>query len=262
MKELCSQLGRVYSLLLEYREIFSKPLHRNIRPGEREAALLLKDVEFFQAMQEFVSAQGFSLRSYADFDFPGIAIEECCFLLVRNPDSTPPFFGEDSAMATMSLRYGESRESRAIWFLQLWALSNYLLYTSVQRTVRELARYTEAAFTANNLVETAKDYIEKLRKDEPQNIEARRVWKMITDPKHNLQRRVNSFLQVMVDGRFLYQPKGEEIYRQTLIGAIEMSELFSRGVTPLISEQQYNELFNDIVDITVSGTEKEIEEIS
>ncbi len=261
MSEIYSQLGHVYSLLLESREIFSKPFHRKLRSGEREAATLLKDVDFFQAMQDFVGVQGFSLRSFTDFDVPGIAAEECCFLLTRKADAAPPYLGEDSIMDLMSMRYGESRESRAVWFLQLWALSNYLLYTSIQRTVGEVARYTDAAFTTHDLMETAKEYIETMRQEgQPEDPGAQKVWKIIVDPKHPLQRRVNAFLQAMLNGRFLYQPRGEEIYRQSLLGALEMSELFSRGVVPLISEHQHKSLFNDIADLAVSDSEEKTEE--
>ncbi len=259
MNEIYSQLGQVFWLLLENREISTKPLHRKLRPGEREAATLLKDVDFFQAMQDFVEAQGFSLKSYSDFDMPGIAPEESCFLLVRTAESTPPYFGEESMMGKMAIRQGESKESRAVWFLHLWALANQLLYTALQRSVSEVARYTEAAFTSRDLIETAKDHIEAIRQEgQPEDNAAQKIWGILVDPKHSLSRRVNAFLQVMVDGRLLYQPRGEEIYCQTLLGAIEMSELLERGMASLISEDQHKTLFKEIVDLSVA-TQEEVE---
>jgi len=260
MSEIYSQLGQVYLLLLENREITTKPLHRRLRPGEREAATLLKDIEFFQAMQEFVAVQGFSLKSYSDFDMPGIAPEEICFLLVRTTEGAPPYFGEDSMMAKMAIRQGESKESRAVWFLHLWALANHLLYTTIQRSVREVARYTDAAFSSRDLIEATKEHIEAIRQTgEPEDPAAQKVWSILVDPKHSLSRRVNAFLQVMVDGRFLYQPHGEEIYCQTLLGAIEMSELFERGIALLISEDQHKALFKEIVDLSASVEPEEVE---
>lgn len=253
MSEIFAQMGQVYSLLLDNREIFTKPLHRKLRPGEKEAAELLKDVDFFQAMQDFVEVQGFELRTYSDIEMPGIASEESCFLLVRTIDATPPFFGEESMMEKMSLRQGESKECRSAWFLHLWALANYLLYTAIQRSVGEIARYTEAAFTAHDLVETAKEHIENIRQEgQPEDPASQKVWEILVDTKHPLSRRINAFLQVMVNGRFLYQPRGEEIYCQTLLGAIEMSELFERGMASLISEDQHKALFREIVDLAVS----------
>lgn len=260
MDHIYSQLGQVFLLLLENREIATKPLHRKLRPGEREAALLLKDVDFFQAMEDFVEVQGFSLKSYSDFDMPGIATKESCFLLVRTAESTPPYFGEESMMGKMGIRQSESKETRAVWFLHLWALSNHLLYTALQRSVGEVARYTEAAYTNLDLIEAAKEHIELIRQEgQPEDDAALKIWRILVDPKHSLSRRVSAFLRVMVDGRFLYQPRGEEIYCQTLLGAIEMSELFERGMASLISEDQHKALFKEIVDLSVSVQTEEIE---
>lgn len=263
MIEIYTQMGQAYGLLIENREIYSKPLHRRIRPGEREAAAFLQDFDCFQAMQDFVAPQGFELRAFSDFDMPGIATEEHCYLLIRKPDAIPPSFGESSMMEKVALNQVEAKEVRAVWFLHLWAWTNHLLYTAIQRGVGEVARYTDAAFSAHDLIELGKDYIEQLRQEGiPEDMGARRVWEILIDPKHRLPRRVTYFLQAMVDGRFLYQPRGEDIYRQTLLGALEMNELFERGSASLIPEDQGQKLFTDIVDLTTQKVKHSAEGIS
>jgi hypothetical protein len=250
-----AQMGQVYALLIENREIYSKPLHRRVRSGEREAATLLQDIDFFQAIQEFVSPQGFELRSFSDFDMPGIANEGHCFLLVRRPDADPPSFGADAMMEKMALTPGESKEVRAVWFLHLWAWMNYLLYTAVQRGVGEVARYTDSALTDHDLVELTREHVEQLRQEGPPvDAGAKRVWEILVAPKHKLQRRVSYFLQAMTAGRFLYQPNGEEIYRQSLLGALEMNDLFERGTATLIPEGEGQKLFIEIVDLATQDT--------
>lgn len=253
MTEIFSQLGKVYTLLLEAREITTTPLHRKLRPEEREAASLLQDLDFFQAMEEFVETQGFTLRAFTDFEMPGIGTDGQTFLLLRKPDAARPYFGEEAMLERMAVNYRDSKELRAVWFLHLWAMANHLLYTAVQRSVREVARYTEVAFTAQDLIETTAEYIEQIRQEgSPEDQAAQKVWTILVDPKHRLDRRVNAFLQAMVNGRFLYQPRGEEIYRQTLLGALEMSELFERCMAPLVPEDQGAKLFQEIVELAVS----------
>lgn len=254
MSEIYSQLGKVYALLLENREITRTPMHRRASPEEREAATLLQDLDFFQAMEEFVEPQGFTLKSFTDFDMPGIGIDEQIFLLIRQPDADRPYFGEDAMLERAAVHYRDSKELRGIWFLHLWAMANHLLYTAVQRSVREVARYTDVAFTAQDLVEIATEHIEETRQEGlPEDPAAQKAWSILVDPKHRLDRRVKAFLQAMVDGKFLYQPRGEEIYRQTLLGALEMSELFERCMAPLVPEDQGSNLFREIVDLAISS---------
>ena len=250
-----SNMGHVYALLIENREIYNKPIHRRLRPGEKEAAVFLQDLDFFDAMQDFVSAQGFELRSYSDVDMPGIAMEGRCYLLLRRADADSPSFGENTMLEAIAFP-GESKEVRATWFLHLWCWTNYLLYTAVQRSVEEVSRHTEVAFTYEDLFELGKEYVEQLRHEgAPENSLSHRIWEILVDPKQNFKRRIRLFLQAMVAGRFLYQPSGEEIYRQSLLGAVEMNDLFTRGMATLVPSEQVQSMFIEIVDLATQKSD-------
>jgi len=121
--------------------------------------------------------------------------------------------------------------------------------------VGEIARYTDCAFTKHDLVEVTKDYIEQVRQEgPPEDPSAKKVWEILVDPKHNLQRRVGSFLLSMTAGKLLFQPNGEEIYRQSLLGALEMADLFERGIITLIPEDQSQKLYKEIVEIATQDS--------
>ena len=73
-----------------------------------------------------------------------------------------------------------------------------------------------------------------VRRLNPEQIQGNEVYEVLTAEKGaDIERYAKRFLELMVDA-FMLEDKGNGVYRQTLLSAVEMKENYGRVLEPLM----------------------------
>ncbi len=249
-------MGRVYAFLLAHRVVETKPAVRRLREGEREVAAVLTgaDSEEIADLQTFLGAQGFTLIVHDDTSMPGVPTGGRVWLLTRSARDNPPaFLTVDRIHQGLKIRASETNQTATIWFLHIWLNCLALLYTQLGRGISEVSRYQDAIFRRPTLEEAVKHHVEQVRRIGVTGGAAPSVVQtLIAETGRDVHRRVGNFLALMCDSGLL-QSIGEDEYRQTLLGAIEIAQSFNHSLATLHPGDDVLDNIVNIADPRVSG---------
>jgi hypothetical protein len=260
---MIADLSKVYSFLMQNRIIETEPRRGHYKKGEKAVAeILTENPGLLHDLCEFLAPMGLEVQVWDETQAPGISRDGFAYFLVRTGLEDTPCFGEDRFLEMLRDGATEARDVTGVWFLHLWLLLSHLLYSSIQRSPSEIIRHTNATVTHSVLNEAIREHIETLRKEGPPgNPEGDEVHRILTDHRGmTLSRRVKRFLEAMCGAAILEEVKDEQdLYRQTLLGAIEFESMFSRTFAPYISED--NSVTASVTKIVAAEAEGELSHV-
>ena len=197
------EMGRISAYLLKHRKIEFRTEKRGRHKDEHELAELLKDApkDSMTDLCELMNGYGFDLITLTTFEVSGIGSGERVFMLSR----------------------------------QFWLLHLDLIYTQRDRGADERNKWLDATFTKDALIEAMREHInESVRRLNPETLADNEIYDVLTSEKGvSIDRYAKRFLELMVDA-FMLEDKGNGVYRQTLLSAVEMKENFGRILEQLM----------------------------
>ena len=243
-----TEMGEVYAYLLRHRIAETRAQSGRRRASqtgllsERDAASILKEADEQQMadFRAFLAGQGLLLAIYDSADYPGIPPGGQIYMLLRNPEAQlPAMFSQQQVLQRLKIRH-ETKETTAVWFIHLWLLMLGLLYTRANRSLSDVSLYQNAVFSQEELADTLRQHLETIRRcgrdseatNEP---EPRQLTILLAEKGDDINRRVKNFIDVLVDACHL-SPRGEKIYQQTLLGALEVEQTGLSHLHHLIAE--------------------------
>ncbi|WP_232823801.1 hypothetical protein [Salinicola sp. CPA57] len=238
------EMGEVVAYLLRYRTAERVPSggrkRRSAREGqlsERDVCALIDDAQESEreALRDFLAGQGLRLKAFESGDYPGIAPGSRFFALLPDPElEQPPLYTREPVFEALKLRQ-ESRAELALWYLQLWLLLHTLIYTRLNRALSDVSRYQEATFATRELVELVREQLETLRglgDRAPQNSRV-----LLDERGEDIPRRVKAFIDLLMRAGHLEavrEAADEDVWQQTLLGALEAEQIGVNHLTHLI----------------------------
>jgi hypothetical protein len=238
------EMGEVVAYLLRYRTAERVPSGGRKRRAAREGQLSERDVCALiddaqenerEALRDFLAGQGLRLKAFESGDYPGIAPGSRFFALLPDPElEQPPLYTREPVFEALKLRQ-ESRAELALWYLQLWLLLHTLIYTRLNRALSDVSRYQEATFTPRELVELVRDQLETLRGLGDRAPENSRV--LLDERGEDIPRRVKAFIDLLARAGHLDMVReagDEDVWQQTLLGALEAEQIGVHHLTHLI----------------------------
>lgn len=227
------ETGRVMGHLLRHRRLDTTS-KRKTRGDERELALVLAHAGIDERadLEGVLQGMGYDLAHFDDFKTQGIAPGGQVFLLIRRLDQASELFSERWIDERMQVR-NDTVTTRRIWFTQFWFVLLDLLYTQRGRVPTEVSRYVETTFTRADLADAMRGYInDKVRKLGKEAIVDDAVYAcLIAESGSQVDKYADRFLELMADGALL-DGLGDERYRQSLLGAVEMKNNYLQGLEP------------------------------
>jgi hypothetical protein len=229
-------MGRISAYLQKHRKIEFRKDKRGRHKDEQELAELLKDAppESMSDLCELMNGYGFDLIALTTFDVPGIGSGERVYMLVRKPNVECPLLDLPRALERIDPQAGRTTQAK-VWLTQFWLLHLDLLYTQRDRGADERNKWLDATFTKDALIEAMREHInEGVRRLNPETLADNEVYEVLTSEKGvTVDRYAKRFLDLMVDA-FMLEEKGNGVYRQTLLSAVEMKENYGRILEPLM----------------------------
>ena len=233
-------MGRISAFLQKHRKIEFRSDKRGRHKDEHELAELLRDApsESMTDLCELMNGYGFELITLTTFDVSGIGSGERVYLLARKPNVECPLLDVSRALERMEPTSGRTLQAK-IWLTQFWLLHLDLIYTQRDRGPDERNRWIEATFTKDSLIEAMRVHINNgVRRINPDSISDSEIYEVLTSEKGvAIDRYAKRFLDLMVDC-FMLEDKGNGVYRQTLLSAVEMKENYGRILGPLMLTDQ------------------------
>ena len=230
------EMGRISAYLLKHRKIEFRKEKRGRHKDEHELAELLKDAprESMADLCELMNGYGFDLIALTTFEVTGIGSGERVFMLSRKPNVECPLLDLPRALERIEPAGGRTVQAK-VWLTQFWLLHLDLIYTQRDRSADERNKWLDATFTKDALIEAMREHInEGVRRLNPETLADNEVYEVLTSEKGvSIDRYAKRFLDLMVDA-FMLEDKGNGVYRQTLLSAVEMKENYGRILEPLM----------------------------
>jgi hypothetical protein len=230
------EMGRISAYLLKHRKIEFRKEKRGRHKDEHELAELLKDApqESMTDLCELINGYGFDLITLTTFDVSGIGSGERVFMLSRKPNVECPLLDLPRALERIEPAGGRTVQAK-VWLTQFWLLHLDLIYTQRDRGADERNKWLDATFTKDALIEAMREHInEGVRRLNPETLDDKEIYEVLTSEKGvSIDRYAKRFLDLMVDA-FMLEDKGNGVYRQTLLSAVEMKENYGRILEPLM----------------------------
>lgn len=230
------EMGRISAYLLKHRKIEFRKEKRGRHKDEHELAELLKDApqESMTDLCELMNGYGFDLITLTTFDVSGIGSGERVFMLSRKPNVECPLLDLPRALERIEPAGGRTVQAK-VWLTQFWLLHLDLIYTQRDRGADERNKWLDATFTKDALIEAMREHInEGVRRLNPETLDDKEIYEVLTSEKGvSIDRYAKRFLDLMVDA-FMLEDKGNGVYRQTLLSAVEMKENYGRILEPLM----------------------------
>lgn len=230
------EMGRISAYLLKHRKIEFRADKRGRNKDEHELAELLRNApqDAMVDLCEMMNGYGFDLITLSTFDVAGIGSNERVFLLSRKPNVECPLLDMPRALERMETSSGRATSAK-VWLTQFWLLHLDLIYTQCDRGADERNRWLDATFKRDDLIAAMRVHInDGVRRLNPEQIQDNEVYEVLTAEKGaDIERYAKRFLELMVDA-FLLEDKGNGVYRQTLLSAVEMKENYGRVLEPLM----------------------------
>ena len=230
------EMGRISAYLLKHRKIEFRADKRGRNKDEHELAELLRNApqDAMVDLCEMMNGYGFDLITLSTFDVAGIGSNERVFLLSRKPNVECPLLDMPRALERMETSSGRATSAK-VWLTQFWLLHLDLIYTQCDRGADERNRWLDATFKRDDLIAAMRVHInDGERRLNPEQIQDNEVYEVLTAEKGaDIERYAKRFLELMVDA-FMLEDKGNGVYRQTLLSAVEMKENYGRVLEPLM----------------------------
>jgi hypothetical protein len=230
------EMGRISAYLLKHRKIEFRKEKRGRHKDEHELAELLKDApqDSMTDLCELMNGYGFDLVTLTTFDVSGIGSGERVFMLSRKANVECPLLDLTRALERIESARGRTVQAK-VWLTQFWLLHLDLIYTQRDRGTDERNKWLDATFTKDALIEAMREHInDGVRRLNPEALADNEVYEVLTSEKGvSIDRYAQRFLDLMVDA-FMLEDKGNGIYRQTLLSAVEMKENYGRILEPLM----------------------------
>ncbi len=230
------EMGRISAYLLKHRKIEFRADKRGRNKDEHELAELLRNApqDAMVDLCEMMNGYGFDLITLSTFDVAGIGSNERVFLLSRKPNVECPLLDMPRALERMETSSGRATSAK-VWLTQFWLLHLDLIYTQCDRGADERNRWLDATFKRDDLIAAMRVHInDGVRRLNPEQIQDNEVYEVLTAEKGaDIERYAKRFLELMVDAVML-EDKGNGVYRQTLLSAVEMKENYGRVLEPLM----------------------------
>ena len=229
-------MGRISAFLVKHRKIEDSSNKKGLQREEKDFAAILREssIENMRDLEELMSGQGFSLITLSSFDVPGIGQGARVYLLARRADSHCPLLNTGRLTERMSLATGNITVAK-IWFTQIWLIHLDLLYTQRDRGPHERHKWLDASFTRDMLEQSVREHINGfIRRLNPTELVSSEVYEVLTSEKgFDITRYTKRFLDLMCEGGMLDE-RGNGVYRQSLLSAVEIKENFDRTLAPLM----------------------------
>lgn len=230
------EMGRISAYLQKHRKIEYRTDKRGRHKDEHELAELLRDapMDSLSDFGELMNGYGFELITLTTIDVSGIGSGERVYLLARKPNVECPLLDLSRAVERMEPTSGRTLQGK-VWLTQFWLLHLDLIYTQRDRGPDERNQWIEATFTREGLTDAMREHINgDIRRLNPEAITNNEIFEVLTAEKGQaIDRYAKRFLDLMVDGGLL-DDKGNGVYRQTLLSAVEMKENYGRILEPLM----------------------------
>jgi hypothetical protein len=247
------RIGRVQDILLSQRVVHSiAPEGRRLRETDAEASDILKSLheDELDALISLLRGQGWDLRDYTD-SMTGIPRHGRVWLLIRRPDaSARSLLTLEPAWRSIALRSDEPRTTTLYWFSFIWMLMLSFMYERIGRPVSAESEYIAAIFERGELEEKVYDRIEALRlvglSQDNETVRLPIAEALLEGggqetTRRQMQRRISAFLDAMLDAQMIEKYRsegGEDQYRQTLLCAIQINDLYSQGLIYLVPAEE------------------------
>lgn len=229
-----ADIGRAFAYLFAYRTCSTHPEGRRRRDGEaRVAEILTSEISGYQDFEEFLNAQGFTMRSYEQVAI-GVAARGQVFVMARRcTDEQAPYIDAGWVFERMrDRRSSEPLDHVVVWAAQLWAMMQWFFYTRLDRGIDAVGRFKEAFVNVSQLTRELQEQIEGMRtRGAPTDERGLAVWEILTESTgSSIETKARRFLAAMEEAALLERIEGEDEahYRQTLNAAVEMSLNFER----------------------------------
>lgn len=229
-------MGRINAFLIKHRKLEDRQDKRGMQRDEKELADVLREasMENIRDLEELVSGQGFVLVTLSSFDVAGIGPGARVYLLPRRSDNLCPLLDTSRLAERMDPANGRATASK-IWFTQIWLTHLDLLYTQRDRGPHERNQWIAATFTREMLEQAVREHINGyVRRLNPNELAQSDVYDVLTAEKGtDVARYTKRFLDLMCECGMLDE-RGDGVYRQSLLSAVEMKENYDRTLAPLM----------------------------
>lgn len=242
------RIGHVQTFLQRHRSIYSKaPGHRRLIDGEADAAeamRLLREDER-EALAMLLRGSGLDLREFRD-DMQGIPQGGTAWIAIPTADSPPvPVLSMEKAWEGLAIHSQEPRAVTIYWFTFLWMLLLRLFYEREGRALSQVSLYVGAVVSRTELEERVTEKLEALRQDGlaaeddvyPVAAALLRAGRDRETTQADIRNRVGRFLDILTRTRLIERygdDEGETLWRQSLLCAVQVSELFAAGLIHLV----------------------------
>lgn len=243
------RIGQVQSFLLRHRAIYSKaPSYRRLLDGEAEAAeamRLLREEEHEALASLLRGAAGYDIHEFRD-DMLGIPQGGYAWVAVTAATAPPtPVLSMDKAWEGLAIHSQEPRAVTIYWFTFLWLLLLRLFYEREGRALSQVSQYVQAVVIRTELEERVTEKLEALRQDGigadddayPVAAALLHAGRDRNTTQTDIRNRVSRFLDILTKARLIErygEDEGEVRWRQSLLCAVQVSELFSAGLIHLV----------------------------
>lgn len=232
------EMGRICAFLVKHRKLEDRQDKRGLQREEKDLAGVLREasIESHRDLEDMISGLGFSLIALSSFDIPGIGQGSRVYLAARRSDSPCGLLDANRLVERMDPSAGRATAAK-VWFTQIWLIHLDLLYTQRDRGPHERNKWIEATFTREMLEQAMKDHINgHVRRLNPVELSSSDVYDILTAEKGtDIARYTKRFLDLMSEAGLLDE-RGDGVYRQSLLSAVEMKENFDRTLSPLMLE--------------------------
>lgn len=256
-----NEMGQVFALLMEYREILGNPIDRPLRENELDMARILASstADELDDFEGFLNAQGLSLYIRQAFEI-GIPPKQgrpnnINILMRKRNESLSPYISKTWFLEQMKDgRSNDNKTKVAIWTARLWLTLQWFFYQRIDRLPYEVAGFRDALVTEKLLIDEVEKGIERLGNEGRPDGEKGFVWDVLWNGKANVKGYVTRFLGVMQSSRMIENAGNTLEFRQTLLAAVDMSVIAEHELTYLMPAENESNLDVRTTELLLGGT--------
>lgn len=234
--------GFVFSMLLRYRELSTRPQGRTAFVDEVRAARILSECSSLAMadFDEFLSGQGLALRALDGITDLGIPDQNgrpiWYYILSRRFGEEPPAFVDTKAFLTDFRDRRSERQSgkeaidmnkasSVFWTARLWLTLQYFFYDRIERPTGNLYKWRDALVKESDFIDQLKSDIEAMGNAGRSEGEAGILWDDYWQKRESVPAIARRFLKLMKQYRMIESTDQEDVWRQTLVAAVDMSSI-------------------------------------
>jgi len=225
-------MGRVFGLLMKYREIHGNPNDRPLREGELGAALTLSSCgqSELAAFDDFLEAQGYSLyiRDAIELGIPPKHGRPNMLYVITRKRGTElaPYLNDSWFLEQMrDRRSSANKQELVFWVTRLWLTMQWFFYQRIDRMPSEVSLHRDALISESLLMESVSQGIERLGNEGRPAGDSGLMWDALWNGKSSAKVYVSRFLKVMESASMIESAGNPGEYRQTLLAAVDMAAI-------------------------------------